>query len=207
MNLTAPLTPSGSESTVGQNKLVGVATSGAVFHYGAGAFWNNDFNSEWQYDLFQSDAFGMDLGVDCNGGHVFPVMAWAGQYHYHGTPTSMLPATPAMTLVGWAADGYPIFAKWGHVTPSDETSGVTELKASYRLKSGTRPSGPGGTYDGLFLADYEYVAGFGDLDKCNGRKGSHTVGGKTYDYAYYTSSRFPYLSPCLTATSDKSFEL
>ena len=50
------------------------------------------------------------------------------------------------------------------------------MTSSYRLKTGSRPAGidgeipgPGGTYDGTYRNDYEYVAGLGTLDENNGR--------------------------------------
>ena len=72
-------------------------------------------------------------------------------------------------MVGWAGDGFPIYLNRGYREPRDTSSGLTRLGSSYRLKSGTRPSGPGGPYNGDFVEDFEYVAGSGDLDAANGR--------------------------------------
>ena len=44
-----------------------------------------------------------------------------------------------MMLAGYAADGFPVYM------PTDTGKGY---RASYRVKQGTRPSGPGGAYDG-----------------------------------------------------------
>ena len=69
------------------------------------------------------------------------------------------------------------------------------------MKSGTRPTGegePGGTYDGTYRDDYEYVEGSGDLDECNGT----TLNGV---YGYYITDGFPYIMSCFKGTPDPSF--
>ena len=57
----------------------------------------------------------------------------------------------------------------------DAGSAIKELKSSYQLRSGSRggngTDAPDGNYDGTYIQDYEYVAGQGDLDECNGRTG------------------------------------
>jgi hypothetical protein len=119
----------------------------------------------------------------------------------------MLPATPALTHVGWAGDGNPIFAKWGYVDAANASSGLKELRSSYRLKTGSRPANsPGGTYDGTFGADWEYAAGLGDLDECNGRTGVVTVQGVTSSRYYYVlTNTFPYIPRCWKQAPDSTF--
>src|SRR5205823_3056250 len=103
-----------------------------------------------------------------------------GTYHYHGVPVGLVgrlagkDAGRKMVQVGWAADGFPAYAIWGYEDANDATSGIKELKSSYRLKKGERPRGgnsPGGTYDGRYTQDYEFVNALGDLDEANGRFG------------------------------------
>ena len=162
----------------------GIAINGVPFDPGAAEFWNNDRN--WQYEAMSG---AVPLGLDQNNAHVQP----NGAYHYHGLPTGLVTKlnrqTPA--LVGWAADGYPIY--------------VYKQRASYRLKPGTRAGGPGGLYDGSFVQDYEYVAGLGDLDECNGRSGvtPELSGG---GYHYVITEAFPFIPRCYTGTPDPSFE-
>src|SRR5258706_1736951 len=109
------------------------------------------------------------LGTDASHAHVQP----NGAYHYHGIPVALVhvlaDGKEKMVIVGWAADGFPIYNTLGHSDPKDAASPLKMLKSSYRVKSGERADGPGGKYDGKFLADYEYAAGLGDLDECNGR--------------------------------------
>jgi hypothetical protein len=83
------------------------------------------------------------------------------------------------------------------------------MRASYRLRTGTRPSGtagPGGSYDGTFSQDWEYVAGLGDLDACNGRTGVVTFDGRTVSsYHYVLTHTWPYIPRCFHAAPDPSF--
>lgn len=98
-------------------------------------------------------------------------------------------------LIGYAADGFPIYAQ----TP--------ENRSSYRLKSGTRPTGaagPGGSYDGTYTADYDYVKGLGDLDEANGRTGA-TPEYPQGTYYYVATAEFPFYPRMLKGTPDASF--
>lgn len=210
-----PVTPSGPGAA---SRVFGVTLSGAVLDPGTAENWNDD--RAWNYEALRygtappyfSGATATDntrhpttLGVDCNFAHVQP----NGAYHYHGVPTGLMPASPAITFIGWAGDGYPIFARWGRAAADDVASPIVELRASYRLRTGTRPSGaagPGGTYDGTFSQDWEYVAGLGDLDECNGRTGVVTFDGRTVSsYHYVLTNTWPYIPRCFHATPDPSF--
>lgn len=139
-----------------------------------------------------------DFGVDASHGHVQP----DGSYHYHGMPEGLLTKGRAMTLVGWAIDGFPIYARYGHATASDLSSPIEVMRSSYRLKS--RPDeGRPSTRElqmGTFTQDYEFVAGSGDLDRCNGRFGAtpEFPGGI---YHYYVTDGWPYAPRCVMGRS------
>jgi hypothetical protein len=210
----------GTLTQTGGSQTVGVATDGVHIHQGAGTFYRDDMGSGWQYDVFQTDLISdytgetYDLGVDCNTGHPFPLDGdrTKGLYHYHGAPEALVPDSPEIKRIGWAADGNPIFARYGKSDPLDAESGIKVIEPSYRIKTGTRAGtggedGPGGAYDGIFVQDYEYAESYGDLDACNGREESVTVDGQTFAYAYYLTDHFPYVPSCLTYTPDESFYL
>ena len=75
-------------------------------------------------------------------------------------------------IIGWAADGFPIYALHGYSDPMEASSAIEEMKTGYALKKGERLGGrnaPDGNYDGAFAEDYEDVGGDGTLDECNGR--------------------------------------
>ena len=179
----------------------GVAVNGVVFDPGAAEWWNRDRNSGWQYEPLAGDGM---LGVDRSHAHVQP----NGAYHYHGIPTALVFALTdgkdKMALVGWAADGFPIYSPLGHADVKDAGSPLMMLTSSYRVKKGTRPGGPGGVYDGTYVADYEYVAGSGDLDECNGRV-SPTPEYPAGIYHYVLTEKFPFVPRMYRGTPDPSF--
>ena len=182
----------------------GIAVNGVLFDPGTAEYWQDDRDSGWHYDA-KGEAF--SLGLDTNNAHVQP----NGAYHYHGVPTALLQQLSGgreqMTLVGWAADGFPIYAVWGHRETANPASPVVKLRTSYRLKQGTRPTAngqPGGTHDGIFEEDFEYVAGSGDLDECHGRTGV-TPEFPQGTYHYVLTEDFPFVPRFFRGSPDPSF--
>ncbi len=132
------------------------------------------------------------FGTDEHNAHTQP----DGTYHYHGNPLALFdqpsPAAPS-PVIGFAADGFPIYGSW--ILDGDT---LRKARSSYQLKPGNRPGGPGGPHDGTFIDDWEYVAGSGDLDACNGmvQDGS---------YGYVVTDGYPHVMGCFTGTPDASF--
>lgn len=180
----------------------GVAVNGVVFDPSAAEWWKGNRESGWQYEPLGG---GIDLGVDQSNAHVQPT----GAYHYHGMPNALLQkltgGTPKMVLLGWAADGFPIYGPWGHVDAKDAASELRKVKSSYQIKGTPRSGGPGGTHDGTFVADYEYKAGLGDLDECNGRFGA-TPEFPQGIYHYHLTEQFPFIPRMWKGTGDASFQ-
>jgi hypothetical protein len=112
--------------------------------------------------------------------------------------------TNRMLLVGWAADGFPIYTANGYSDPRDAGSTIRKMRPSFRLKQGERPSRPGQTYDGRFTQDFEFVRGLGDLDECNGR---FTVTPEYPDgiYCYFVTDDFPRIARYWQGIPDESF--
>ena len=148
-------------------------------------------NANWDWNL---EATNTPLGLDCNNGHVQP----SGQYHYHGAPISYLDnpnlSSDTMNLIGYAADGFPIYYKYAFSEPFDETSSIIEMTTSYRLKTGLRPgdgiSAPCDEYNGVYVNDYEYISELGSLDEANGREGK-TPEYPNGTYYYIITDDFP----------------
>ena len=172
-NLKVPSNPKGLPQPVSAgHALFGVAVNGVPFDPATAEFWNNDRSSGWNYEA--NTGF-LNLGLDEHNAHVQPT----GAYHYHGLPKGLIARlertsttnVAKMVLLGWAADGFPIYTQLGHASAMDAASPLKKLHSSYRVKKGTRSGGPGGSYDGRFTADFEYVKGSGELDECNGRFG------------------------------------
>jgi hypothetical protein len=137
------------------------------------------------------------FGTDSNNAHVQP----GGVYHYHGVPEGLvtkLNKGTAMSLIGWAADGFPIYARYGYTTATDANSAIKVLSSSYRLKTLPDANRPATSMYpmGAFTQDYEYVAGLGDLDECNGRTGV-TPEFPNGIYHYFATDTFPHLQRCV----------
>jgi YHYH protein/Fibronectin type III domain len=155
-----------------------------------------DNSGGWSIEALGQDLF--DFGTDDNNAHVQP----DGAYHYHGMPEGFItlrgggPAT--MTLIGWAADGFPVYARYGYSTATDASSPLTAVTGSYQLVSTVSDSRPSTDLIplGTFAQDWEYVAGSGDLDECNGRTGV-TPEFPNGIYHYYATDTYPYLQRCV----------
>ena len=195
----------------------GVALNGVPFDPGTAEVWtpkgrrtqpgaHND-KDIWSYDALSGK---IDLGLDTSNAHVQP----NGAYHYHGIPSGLIKLLtkdndkPTMTLVGYAADGFPIYSELAYDKADDAASTLRKMKPSYQLKEGERPGGdnaPGGKYDGTFIQDFEYVEGLGDLDECNGRTGV-TPQYPDGTYYYVLTDTYPFIPRAFRGTPDKSFE-
>ncbi|MCP5141308.1 MAG: YHYH protein [Chromatiales bacterium] len=194
-----PLTPrrAGSATGIGHNAF-GVAINGVPFDPATAEFWNRD--RSWNYEAIGGPR---DLGLDASNAHVQP----DGSYHYHGIPLGILEQGDprrAPMQIGWAADGFPIYAPWGYRDAGNAGSGMVELRSSYRLKSGSRSSGPGGRHDGNFASDFEFDPVGGDLDRCNGREGV-TPEFPEGTYYYVLTDAFPFIPRCWVGQPDRSF--
>jgi hypothetical protein len=148
----------------------------------------------WRYDpMFAGNSF----GTDGHNAHTQP----DGAYHYHGDPRALYDdsGTVASGVIGWAADGFPIYGPW-----IDDGGTIRRVRSGYTLKAGDRVSQagegafPGGQHDGRFIDDYAFTGG-GDLDRCNGmtRDGS---------YGYYVTDAYPWVVACFQGTPDASFD-
>lgn len=182
----------------------GVLFSGVAMDPFTAEFFTNNGqkNRSWNETALTN---AINLGTDCNNAHVQPT----GQYHYHGKPNAFIEAltngqTPTeMIKLGYAADGFPIYYKYGY-----DTNGVlVSLESGFRLKEGSRPgdgvSAPNGCYDGLYFQDYEYVTGISTLDQANGRIGKTPESDS--EYYYVVTDNFPSSPIYFRGTPDPSF--
>ncbi|SHJ03258.1 YHYH protein [Shimia gijangensis] len=180
-------------------QLFGVAVNGVPFDPGAAEFWQGNPRSGWQYEALGGAVL---LGVDSNYAHVQPT----GTYHYHGLPIGLMQnlswsKNTASPLIGYAADGFPIYA-----ITAQKNGEIAKMTSSYRLKSGNRPGGrqPGGRHDGAFVQDWTYVKGAGSLDECNGAV-VKTADYPQGTYAYFLTDSFPVIPRCLKGKPNSSF--
>ena len=77
---------------------------------------------------------------------------------------TLIDSTQHSPIIGWSFDGYPIYGMYTW----DDNGVVKGMKSSYQVER-TNDGGDQG-YNGI--DDWNYVAGLGDLDECNGRFGS-----------------------------------
>lgn len=200
-NYQVPVKPMVATSAGGgRGALFGVAINGIPFDPGTAELWNNDFR--FHYEAL-SGRLGGRLGTDDSLAHVQP----DGSYHYHGMPYALLKRLQydkKMALVGWAADGYPIYAQFAYKKPNDPKSGLVKLKSSYKLRAGDRTDGPSGPFDGSFASDFEYSKAFGDLDEHNGRTGVTPEFPKG-TYYYVLTDTFPFVPRSFKGVPDRSF--
>lgn len=155
-----------------------------------------DNSGSWAIEALGQTTF--NFGTDENNAHVQP----GGAYHYHGMPEGFVTkqggSSSTMTLIAWAADGFPIYARYGYSVADDATSPLKAVTGSYQLITAENASRPSTTdYPlGTFAQDWQYVEGSGDLDQCNGRVGvtPEFPGGI---YHYYATDTYPYFQRCV----------
>lgn len=208
-NISVSLTMTPTETSVvtprvGATNKPGIALNGIVFDPGTAGTCNDagacqqggQAVGNWSLEALGQTSF--KWGTDTSNAHVQP----NGLYHYHGIPEGLVTklgnGNKAMTLIGWAADGFPVYARHGYTVATDAGSVVKVLTSSYRLKAAPDANRPATTLYplGTFTQDYEYVAGAGDLDECNGRTGV-TPEFPNGIYHYYATDTYPYLQRCV----------
>jgi hypothetical protein len=202
-----PLNP----TVASTNTLVGMGAV-AAFINGTVAYTAGDGGSYNNQNLWHSNAvYFENRGFDCAHGHPGPMTS---DYHHHQNPSAFnVETVPTSSicniyladglyvpnaathgpLIGFAADGFPIYGAYGYTDPLDPTSPIKRITPSYQLRNITaRTTLPDGTAAvgptlsemvqimgpgqpqiqailGAYLEDFEYVAGLGDLDESNGR--------------------------------------
>jgi len=175
---------------------IDAGTAGSCSNAGANCSLVPPLLGDWSIEALGQTSF--DFGDDDNHAHVQP----GGEYHYHGIPegfVSKLNMGAVMTLIGWSADGFPIYARYGHQDAMAADSEVVVIESSYRVKTSPDANRPAiADYPlGTFTQDYEYVAGIGSgLDECNGRQGV-TPEFPEGIYHYYATDGFPFLQRCI----------
>ncbi|MEL7530306.1 MAG: YHYH protein [Bacteroidota bacterium] len=168
----------------------GVALNGVKFEPETAERFVCESGEVYRIEAFQEL---VDLGLDFNHAHVQPT----GAYHYHGVPVELVKALDKgedLVHIGFALDGFPIYySQSGQYKPSFQLSEEqrTGDACSYKNPHQSMDKELAGTNpDGTFVSDWDYVAGLGDLDECNGME----IKGQ---YAYFVTDEYPYMSRCL----------
>jgi YHYH protein len=81
---------------------------------------------------------------------------------------------------------------------TNATSALKVVTGSYRLKTSVSSTRPAASLVplGAFAQDWEYAAGTGDLDECNGRVGV-TPEFPNGTYHYYSTDSYPDFQRCI----------
>ena len=158
----------------------------------------NGTGGTWAVGALGQDTF--NFGEDSNNAHVQP----SGEYHYHGMPEAVLAnagvtdSSRRMLLVGWAGDGFPIYARYCYSVADNANSALRVCSGSF-VKDTVADAGRPSTSLvplGAFTSDWTYSAGTGDLDECNGRTGA-TPEFPSGIYYYMATDTYPYFSRCV----------
>ena len=98
-------------------------------------------------------------------------------------------------IIGWAFDGLPIYGPYGYTELAANgdivDSAITNIKSSFKIKTGLRESGPGGAFTGSFVEDYDWDSALssapGYANKFNMRYGK-TPESPTNAIRYYVAT-------------------
>ena len=194
-----------NKTLVGNGAIAAFINGTVAYRAGDGGSYNN--LNKWNSNAVYFE----NIGFDCAHGHPGPMTS---DYHHHQNPSAFnIETVPSSSicniyladglyvpnaathgpLIGFAADGFPIYGAYGYTNPLDTTTAIKRITSSYQLRNITaRTTLPDGTAAvgptltemvqiqgpgqpqiqailGAYLEDFEYVAGLGDLDENNGR--------------------------------------
>ncbi len=208
VSVSGTLTPAISNATGSSARIPGYVLNGVKLDPGTAGTCDNSGAScnlgggggTWSIEALTNKA-SFNFGDDFNNAHVQP----GGAYHYHGIPegfVAKLGRGTAMTLVGWAADGFPIYARYGYTAAADASSATKVMVPRFRLKTVPDAGRPSTSLYamGSFTQDWTYDATLaGDLDECNGRTGV-TPEFPNGIYYYVITEAYPFIGRCLKGT-------
>ena len=137
---------------------VGVAVNGLpLYSISTVESWGDE--GEWHYNKLKIESHS-PLGYGHSDAN--------GLMHYYNAEPLLLgleewDTTEHSPIVGWAFDGLPIYGPYGYKeydgsgTPVNSDD-IVNIKSPWVLRQGTRSSGPGGAYTGVFVEDFEVDA-------------------------------------------------
>ena len=211
----------------GSLTLNGIMLNGVDLDVDSAFCYNTEFTTPLQIGLGTRDQCGLFADwyavpaanpdyvvLDEYTGHPFD-----GRYHYHGdneslsnveegdleNPPSSIVDPSGSPVIGFAPDGFPIY---GHYFYDGQENVVRKAKSSWTTYTSERvaPAGssdpvpPIATHDrGIFVEDWYYQEGLGDLDECNGMVDAYG------NYGYYYTQGYPYGPLCSFGVVDDSF--
>ncbi len=187
----------------------------APLNIGLGTRTQCGLNADWYAVPAINDSI---VTLDEFSGHAFD-----GRYHYHGDnnglshhdssnsdslsfdPDEVDPS--GSPVVGFAPDGFPIY---GHYFYDEAAGGLRKAQSSWQTYTTERTTPQGSNVAapsitthprGLFVEDWYYQQGSGDLDECNGMTDAYG------NYGYYYTESYPFAPLCVKGQADPSFIL
>jgi len=211
----------------GSITLNGIMLNGVDLDMDSAFCFNTEFTTPLQISLGTRDQCGLFADwyavpaanpdyvvLDEYTGHPF-----SGRYHYHGdneslsnvevgdveNPSTAIVDPSGSPVIGFAPDGFPIY---GHYFYDEDRGVLRKAKSSWTTFASERQA-PNGSTDpfppisthprGIFVEDWYYAEGSGDLDECNGMTGAYGY------YGYYYTEDYPYGPLCSFGEPDSSF--
>lgn len=124
-------------SKILETGFIGMTLPGIVINGASNGWYVPGTNSEWHYDT----NFALINGQDLYGGYPDE----GGKYNYRdsqfitsnawgnvsGFTSGYVGTDGHSKIIGFAADGYPIYGPHGYLNPSDSSSGVVRMRSSY----------------------------------------------------------------------------
>ena len=117
---------------------IGVTLPGIVINgVSNGWYVPSDNGTIWHYDSAKAKINGQDIYggyVESNGEYVYKdstfitANAWG---NVSGFTSGYVNSDDHSKLIGWAADGYPIYGPYGYLNAGDATSPITRMTSSY----------------------------------------------------------------------------
>lgn len=208
---TTPLSEDTTSQACGGGIVFGLSHQGVLYSPFARLYFTNP-NTQEENKGYEIEAE-FTLNMDLNGGHINKL----SRYHYHNVPSDYLTndlgvnGSSFSPLLGYAADGFPIYYKYLYTNAMDSTSGIIGFQSDYILKTGNRTgngiTAPNGTYDGTYIQDYEQISTQSELDECGGRYGV-TPEYPDGTYYYVLTDNWPYIPRCLSGKFiDNTFKI
>ena len=152
--------------------IFGVAVNGVVFDLLRDRSGNRDGASGWQFEVLApavAVCWASTSTTATPRAAAVCIITTACRPASSGDSAEQAAERP-MHLLGYAADGFPIYGPEGPPTRLRSTAPRAGIARAI-ISSRAARRRPGGRHDGTFVEDFVYEGGSGDLDECNGRTG------------------------------------
>lgn len=228
-NPTKQVTPIYIEKIATMLTLNGILLNGVDLDMDSAFCYHPDINATLNIGLGTRQQCGLNAdwyAVPANNSDIvtldeFTGHSFDGRYHYHGDNDGLSNVGSEDTLslnstdvepsgspvIGFAPDGFPIY---GHYIYDQSINGLRKVTSSWKTYTDERVTATNSnvvapsieTHErGLFVEDWYYEQGSGDLDECNGMTDAYG------NYGYYYTEEYPYGPICNFGQPDSSFTL